>query len=144
MAAARMAQADKKRRSVTFEDLVTDRTNAEYARARRRSEALFKRQQAVVPGGITHRSRYREPFPLFVSGCTGAYKKDVDGHRYIDYWMGHGALLFGNADPAVVKAVHDQAGRGFHAGGETEIGLGYRRVVCTLPLDPTGRAAAAS
>jgi signal transduction histidine kinase len=27
---------------------------------------------------------------------------------------------------------------------ETEIGLGYRRVVCTLPLDPTGRAAAAS
>jgi signal transduction histidine kinase len=27
---------------------------------------------------------------------------------------------------------------------ETEIGLGYRRVVCTLPLDPTGRAAVAS
>ncbi|HEX6121364.1 MAG TPA: PAS-domain containing protein, partial [Dongiaceae bacterium] len=27
---------------------------------------------------------------------------------------------------------------------ETEIGLGYRRVVCTLPLDSTGRAAAAS
>jgi signal transduction histidine kinase len=27
---------------------------------------------------------------------------------------------------------------------ETEIGLGYRRVVCTLPLDPSGRAAAAS
>jgi signal transduction histidine kinase len=27
---------------------------------------------------------------------------------------------------------------------ETEIGLGYRRVVCTLPLDPTGHAAAAS
>ena len=24
---------------------------------------------------------------------------------------------------------------------ETEIGIGYRRVVCTLPLDPTGRAA---
>ena len=23
---------------------------------------------------------------------------------------------------------------------ETEIGIGYRRVVCTLPLDPTGRA----
>ena len=27
---------------------------------------------------------------------------------------------------------------------ETEIGLGYRRVVCTLPLDPTSHAAAAS
>src|SRR5206468_2841361 len=27
---------------------------------------------------------------------------------------------------------------------ETEIGLGYRRVVCTLPLDPTGRAASPS
>jgi len=27
---------------------------------------------------------------------------------------------------------------------ETEIGLGYRRVVCTLPLDSSGRAAAAS
>ena len=27
---------------------------------------------------------------------------------------------------------------------ETEIGLGYRRVVCTLPLDQSGRAAAAS
>jgi signal transduction histidine kinase len=24
---------------------------------------------------------------------------------------------------------------------ETEIGVGYRRVICTLPLDPTGRAA---
>lgn len=111
---------------------MSDRTLEAYRAAHPRSGELFKRQSAVVPGGITHRSRHRDPFPLFVSASEGAHKQTVDGHRLIDYWMGHGALLCGHADAATTGAVQDRAALGFHAGGETEVGLEWAETLCRL------------
>jgi glutamate-1-semialdehyde 2,1-aminomutase len=37
--------------------------------------------------------------------ALGSRKWDVDGHEYVDYWMGHGALILGHCHPAVVEAV---------------------------------------
>src|ERR671923_1421992 len=45
---------------------------------------------------------------------------DVDGRRYIDYWMGHGALLLGHNPPAVRDAVREQASKGTHYGASHE------------------------
>jgi glutamate-1-semialdehyde 2,1-aminomutase len=109
-----------------------DPTLEAYRTAHPRSAELFRRQSELVPGGLTHRSRHRLPFPLFVTHGDGAYKHTVDGRRLIDYWMGHGALLLGNADPVTAEAVREQAGRGFHAGGETETGLRWAELVCEL------------
>lgn len=106
--------------------------DAEYARANPKSAALFERQAKVVPSGITHSTRAFSPFPLFIERCVGARKWDVDGHEYIDYWLGHGTNLLGHAHPVVMAAIQEQLARGFHAGGETEIGCAWAELVCQL------------
>ena len=106
--------------------------DAEYAQANPTSAALFERQAKVVPSGITHSTRAFSPFPLFIDRCVGARKWDVDRHEYIDYWLGHGTNLLGHAHPVVIAAVQEQLGRGFHAGGETEIGCAWAELVCQL------------
>src|SRR5947199_10601692 len=98
-----------------------------------RSLALYERARGVIPGGVTHDGRHLQPFPLYVDRAEGALKWDVDGHRYIDYWMGHGALLFGHNPPAVRDAVREQASKGTHYGachaGEVEWGEWVCRLV---------------
>jgi len=87
-----------------------------YRKTRPGSWARWERACRVIPGGITHDSRYLTPFPLYVSRAAGPRKWDVDGHEYIDYWMGHGALFLGHAHPALVEAVSLQVTRGTHYG----------------------------
>jgi glutamate-1-semialdehyde 2,1-aminomutase len=104
----------------------------EYVHRNPRSERLFQEQSGLIPGGFTHRARVLQPFPIFVERNSGRHKWDVDGHRYIDYWLGHGAMLLGHSHPSVVEAVRRQAEDGFHAGGETELALEWARLVREL------------
>ena len=74
-------------------------------------------------------SRQFAPFPLFIDRNAGSRKWDVDGHEYADYWLGHGAMLLGHGHPAVVEAITEQAQRGLHAGGETELAIEWARLL---------------
>ncbi|WP_169747821.1 aspartate aminotransferase family protein [Pseudonocardia acaciae] len=103
-----------------------------YRQANPISERRFREQADLVPGGATHLARAFDPFPLFIDRCRGARKWDVDGHEYVDYWMGHGANLLGHGHPAVLEALAAQLPNGLHAGGETELGLEWARLVCEL------------
>ncbi len=103
-----------------------------YAEANPRSRAMYDRQRALVPGGVTHSTRHFEPFPLFIEACRGSRKWDVDGHEYLDYWLGHGSFLLGHANPVVNEAIAAQLEDGLHAGGETELGLRWAEAVCDL------------
>jgi glutamate-1-semialdehyde 2,1-aminomutase len=69
---------------------------------------------------------------LFVVANQGSRKRDVDGFEYVDYWMGHGAMLLGHAHPDVVAAVVAQAPRGFHAGGESPLTLEWANLVHSM------------
>lgn len=97
------------------------------------SRKLFERAKGLFPNGVTHDLRYLEPFPIYIDRAEGAYKWDVDGHRLIDYWSGHGALLLGHSHPDVVEAVQRQAGKATHPGAahelEIEWGEWVRRLV---------------
>ncbi|PYM26605.1 MAG: aspartate aminotransferase family protein [Candidatus Rokuibacteriota bacterium] len=97
------------------------------------SRALYERARKLFPDAVTHDNRRMQPFPLYVERAEGAFKWDVDGHRYIDYWMGHGALLLGHNPPAVRDAVREQAGKGTHYGAchpkEVEWGEWVQRLV---------------
>jgi glutamate-1-semialdehyde 2,1-aminomutase len=108
---------------------LTERYEAEFAGSRRR----YEEARALFPGGVTHDLRYLEPFPVYVDHARGSRKWDVDGHELIDYWSGHGALLLGHGDPAVVEAVQQQMTRATHPGAchELEIawGMWVRRLV---------------
>ena len=79
--------------------------------------AWVERAGAVLPSGVTHDIRWRDPpGPYFTHG-RGARKWDLEGREYVDYVQGHGALLLGIAHPAVTHAVAEAASRGTHLGG---------------------------
>jgi glutamate-1-semialdehyde 2,1-aminomutase len=82
------------------------------------SAAWYGRAQKVIGGGVGHDLRYATPSPTCIVRGEGAYKWDVDGHRYIDYGLGNGALLLGHAHPAIVAAVREAVGRGTHFGND--------------------------
>jgi glutamate-1-semialdehyde 2,1-aminomutase len=90
------------------------RIHAAYRTRFAESARLFERGKAVFPSGVTHDSRFLEPFPVFVKSASGSRKTTVEGHSLIDYWVGHGALLLGHGHPAVVQAVQRQMESGTH------------------------------
>ncbi len=82
------------------------------------SAAWYARAQRAIAGGVGHDLRYAPPSPTCITHGQGAYKWDVDGHRYIDYGLGNAALLLGHAHPAIVAAVREAVGRGTHFGND--------------------------
>lgn len=82
------------------------------------SHEWYRRALHVFPSGVTHDNRFfGELEPIYIDRAHGSRKWDVDGNEYIDYWMGHGALLLGHSHPAIVEAAQTQIARGTHYGG---------------------------
>src|SRR5947209_7644778 len=104
----------------------------EYRAKHPRSAALAERARAAIPGGITHDIRHLAPFPTYIDRASGTRKWDVDGHEYVDYWMGHGALFLGHCHPAVVTAVQEQVARGTHVGASHELEVRWAELVNRL------------
>ncbi len=102
-----------------------------------KSENLFKRGQAVIPGGVNspvRAARAVGTIPLFINRAEGSKIVDVDGNSYIDYVGSWGPLILGHAHPRVVAAVKQAADKGtsFGAPTEAEIELA-ERVVALVP-----------
>jgi len=104
----------------------------QFRRAHPRSEALFRRAKAAIAGGLSHDIRHLRPFPIYVARAGGSRKWDVDGHELIDYWVGHGALFLGHANPTVQQAVGSQLGRGTHYGACHELEVRWAEAVLKL------------
>lgn len=81
------------------------------------SSRQHARAAAVLAGGAAHDSWSLQPFAPVWQRAEGSYKWDIDGRRYVDYWMGHGALLLGHSPHAVLCAVREQLDNGLHLGG---------------------------
>ncbi len=96
---------------------------------RPKSAALAERARNVFPSGVTHDSRYMEPFPIYVTHARGSRKWDVDGNEYVDYWSGHGALLLGHNYPSVEEATVEQAKKGTHYGACHELEIEWGELV---------------
>ena len=96
------------------------------------SAARAERAAALFPSGITHDSRYIEPYGLYIERAAGPRKWDVDGRSYVDYFGGHGALLLGHCHPEVMAAVHAQLDRGTHFGASHELELLWAESVMRL------------
>jgi glutamate-1-semialdehyde 2,1-aminomutase len=112
---------------------VTSLSIAEHYRAKTpKSAALYERARAAFPSGLTHDSRVLEPYPLFVERAAGPRKWCVDGHEYVDYFGGHGALLLGHCAPEVVAAVQRQVALGTHFGSAHELELRWAELIKTL------------
>ena len=96
------------------------------------SAALHEEAVTRLPSGVTHDTRYFQPFPIYVERAAGARKWDVDGNEIIDFVMGHGALLFGHAHPLLVKAVRPLLEHGTHYGASHRLEIAWARAVQAL------------
>lgn len=96
------------------------------------SAALYEESLRTFPSGVTHDIRYLQPFPIFVEEARGSRKRDVDGHEYVDYVMGHGALFMGHAHPQITEAVVAQARKGTHYGANHHLELEWGRLVSEI------------
>jgi glutamate-1-semialdehyde 2,1-aminomutase len=105
---------------------------AAYRAATPGSAAAAEKAQHLFPSGITHDSRYIEPYGLYITRAKGPRKWDVDGNEYVDYFGGHGALLLGHSHPRIVAAVHDQIERGTHYGASHETEIAWAEWVLRL------------
>jgi glutamate-1-semialdehyde 2,1-aminomutase len=96
------------------------------------SARLYAEACRVLPAGLTHDSRATSPYPIYVARAAGPRKWDVDGNEYVDYFGGHGALLFGHAHPPLVEAVQRQAALGTHWGASHELEVRWAQLVHRL------------
>jgi glutamate-1-semialdehyde 2,1-aminomutase len=104
----------------------------DYVRLHPASSTLYERARGVLPSGVTHDNRFMRPFPLYAARAAGPRKWDVDGHEYIDYVMGHGALLLGHNYPSVTEAAMGQLARGTHYGASHEMEIEWAEQVVRL------------
>ena len=82
-----------------------------------RSMALYEQAVQRIPGGtqLISRRPNRTAYgvsPVYVSHARGSRFWDVDGHEYIDWISGIGAILLGYCDPVVDAAVQRQVTEG--------------------------------
>lgn len=96
------------------------------------SAKIHAEAKAVLGGAMTHDIRFTRPFPLAVERAAGARKWDPNGNAYVDYVIGHGALILGHAHPAMVEAVSEQIVRGTHYGAAHRLEVDWAALVCDL------------
>jgi glutamate-1-semialdehyde 2,1-aminomutase len=80
-----------------------------------RSEELFARAQAVIPGGVSSPVRAFKAVggaPRFIARARGARITDEDGRSYVDYVGSWGPMILGHADSNVLHAIAGAAARG--------------------------------
>jgi len=95
---------------------------------RKQSEALFKRAEKSLVGGVNSPVRAYQSVggnPIFIEKGEGIYIEDVDGNRYIDLVGSYGPMILGHSHPKVLEAVKEAAQKGFSFGatskGEIEL-----------------------
>ncbi len=97
-----------------------------------RSEELFIEAQRLIPGGVDSPVRAFRSVggtPRFIARGEGAYVRDVDDNRYLDYVLSWGPLILGHAHPAVVEALQEAVERGTSYGAPTSMENDLARLV---------------
>ncbi|MEA1956444.1 MAG: glutamate-1-semialdehyde 2,1-aminomutase [Campylobacterota bacterium] len=87
------------------------------------SVKAFQKAQTLIPGGVNSPVRAFNSVggsPIFITEGEGAYLKDVDGNKYVDFVQSWGPLLFGHRDETIEKAVIDAVKHGLSFGAPTE------------------------
>ncbi|MCH7587459.1 MAG: glutamate-1-semialdehyde 2,1-aminomutase [Chloroflexi bacterium] len=88
-----------------------------------KSRQLFVEAQQLLPGGVNSPVRAFGAVggnPVFIESGQGAYLRDVDGNRYIDYVLSWGPLILGHSHKAIVQALSKALERGTSYGAPTE------------------------
>ena len=96
----------------------------------RKSEALYQRAVRTLPFGVVSSFQKMQPYPVYLERGKGSRVWDEDGHEYIDYHCGFGAMVVGHAHPRIVEAIHEAAGRGTHFAVTTRESVEFGEEIC--------------
>ncbi|MDQ7042336.1 MAG: glutamate-1-semialdehyde 2,1-aminomutase [Sulfurimonas sp.] len=83
----------------------------------------FKKAQELIPGGVNSPVRAFKSVggtPIFISEGEGAYLRDIDGNKYVDFVQSWGPLIFGHRDESIEAAVINAVKHGLSFGAPTE------------------------
>ncbi|MEJ2373654.1 MAG: glutamate-1-semialdehyde 2,1-aminomutase, partial [Sulfurimonas sp.] len=86
------------------------------------SQKAFEEAQTLIPGCVNSPVRAFKSVggtPIFITEGEGAYLKDVDGNKYVDYVQSWGPLIFGHRDESIESAVIDAVKHGLSFGAPT-------------------------
>lgn len=103
-----------------------------YTSKTRTSMTLYNRAKKVLPAGVSYGIRYFEPYPFYTAKAHGSRLWDVDGNEYIDFWLGHAALILGHSPKEVVKVVKKQLENGTHYGTSHELEIALAEQVVKM------------
>jgi ornithine--oxo-acid transaminase len=73
--------------------------------------AVGQETQAAILEAERWSAHNYEPLPVVLSKGEGCFVWDVDGKRYLDMLSAYSALNQGHRHPAILEALHEQAGR---------------------------------
>ena len=79
------------------------------------SNELTDRARRAIPGGVNSPVRAFRSVggdPIFVRSAKGAFLITEEDRELIDFCLSFGPLIFGHAQPAVVRAIADAAEKG--------------------------------
>ena len=82
----------------------------------------WQRASRSLAGGVSsglRRSAF--PHPLYFTHGRGAKLYDVDGNEYLDYTLGWGPNILGNAPSEIVEAVYESMQRGLTFGAQHDL-----------------------
>src|SRR5699024_2232405 len=90
----------------------------------KRSSALFKEAQKVIPGGVNSPVRAFKSVggnPIYIEKAKGVYLYDADGNKLLDYVNSWEPMILGHAYQPVIEAVIERAKKGTSFGMPTQI-----------------------
>ena len=84
------------------------------------SRERHREARRYLPGGETRSSTWYAPYPTYMTAGDGAWLRDCDGNRYLDFLNNYTSLIHGHAQPAIVEEAADQLTRGTVFGSASE------------------------
>ncbi len=99
------------------------------------SKDAFNKAKKVIPGGVDSPVRAFKSVggtPIFIKKGKGAYLRDIDDNRYVDFVQSWGPLIFGHCDEDIQNAVIKSIKKGLSFGAPTTIETKLAKKICDL------------
>lgn len=97
-----------------------------------KSFAMWQQNRTVMPAGVGSIFRLADPFPMIIKRAKGARIWDADDNEYLDFMLGFGVMILGNAPEEVEAAIRDALPRGTHYGQCHEHEYAFAKLFCDM------------
>jgi glutamate-1-semialdehyde 2,1-aminomutase len=100
-----------------------------------RSQQVFERAKAVIPGGVNSPVRSCKSVgsdPIFMDRADGSHLFDIDGNKYVDYVGSWGPMILGHRHPRVLEAIELTLKQGTSFGAPCRAEVEMAELICKL------------